>query len=125
MPQPKETLEDMRNTVIDIYQSGNGYSTISKALCYQRTTVRATHGENLEQQRAFPGSGQPSKITPAMYRQLKRKIGSLGEFQGESLSPVTHRVILTQNLVKRISYHDGGSQWCRAALLLWGLDDLL
>lgn len=74
---------------------------------------------------SLPRSGQPSKITPAMYRQLKRKIESLGEFQGESLSPVTRRVILTQNLVKRISYHDGGSQWCRAALLLWGLDDLL
>lgn len=73
MPQPKETLEEMRNTVIDIYQSGNGYSTISKALCYQRTTVRATHGENLEQQRAFPGVASLPKLLQQCIDNSKEK----------------------------------------------------
>lgn len=32
MPQPKETIEELRNKVIDISQSGKGYKAISKAL---------------------------------------------------------------------------------------------
>ena len=41
MPRSKEIQEQMRNKVIDIYQSGKGYKAISKALGLQQTMVRA------------------------------------------------------------------------------------
>ncbi len=41
MLRSKEIQEQMRKKVIEIYQSGNGYKAISKALGLQRTTVRA------------------------------------------------------------------------------------
>ncbi len=41
MPWPKETQEQMRNKIVDMYQTGKGYKAISKALGLQRTTVRA------------------------------------------------------------------------------------
>ncbi len=41
MPQSKEIQEQMRNKIVDMYQSGKGYKAISKALGLQRTTVRA------------------------------------------------------------------------------------
>ncbi|KAK1790692.1 hypothetical protein P4O66_014541 [Electrophorus voltai] len=49
MLQSKEIQEQMRYKVIEIYQSGKGYKAISKALGLQRTTVRTTIGENMEQ----------------------------------------------------------------------------
>ncbi len=51
MPRSKEIQEQMRNKIVDMYQSGKGY-TISKALGHQRTTVKeplSTNGEHLEQ----------------------------------------------------------------------------
>ncbi len=42
MTQSQEIQEQMRNKVIDIYQSGKGYKAISKALGLQQTTVRAS-----------------------------------------------------------------------------------
>ncbi len=41
MPRSKEIQEQMRNKILDMYQSGKGYKAISKALGLQRTTVRA------------------------------------------------------------------------------------
>ncbi|KAK3508911.1 hypothetical protein QTP70_013722 [Hemibagrus guttatus] len=63
-------------TNLPIYQSGKGYKPISKALGQLRTTVRAIiykwrkHGtvENL------PRSGQPTKITPRVQRQLIQEV---------------------------------------------------
>ncbi len=41
MTRSKDIQEQMRNKIVDIYQSGKGYKGISKALELQRTTVRA------------------------------------------------------------------------------------
>ncbi len=41
MPQSKEIQEQMRNKIVDMYQSGKDYKAISKALGLQQTTVRA------------------------------------------------------------------------------------
>ncbi len=41
MPRSREIQEHMRNKIVDMYQSGKGYNTISKALGLQRTPVRA------------------------------------------------------------------------------------
>ncbi len=41
MPRSKEIQEQMRNKIVDMYQSGKGNKAISKALGLQRTTVRA------------------------------------------------------------------------------------
>ncbi|KAK3523620.1 hypothetical protein QTP70_002743 [Hemibagrus guttatus] len=76
MPRSKEIQKEMREKVIEIYQSGKGYKAISKALGLPRTTVRAIiykwrkHGtvENL------PRSGQPTRITPRAQRQLIQEV---------------------------------------------------
>ncbi|KAK3508507.1 hypothetical protein QTP70_031365 [Hemibagrus guttatus] len=76
MPRSKEIQKQMREKVIEIYQSGEGYKAISKALGLPRTTVRAIiykwrkHGtvENL------PRSGRPTKITPRAQRQLIQEV---------------------------------------------------
>ncbi len=66
MPRSKEIQEQMRNKIVDLYQSGEGYKVISKALGLQRTMVRA----NIHKWRKLgtvvnlPRSGQPTKITP-------------------------------------------------------------
>ncbi len=41
MPRSKEIQKQMRNKIVDKYQSGKGYKAISTALGVQRTTVRA------------------------------------------------------------------------------------
>ncbi|KAK3522302.1 hypothetical protein QTP86_001995 [Hemibagrus guttatus] len=76
MPRSKEIQKQMREKVIEIYQSGKGYKAISKALGLLQTTVRAIiykwrkHGtvENL------PRSGQTTKITPRAQRQLIQEV---------------------------------------------------
>ncbi|KAK3551411.1 hypothetical protein QTP70_017294, partial [Hemibagrus guttatus] len=68
--------KQMREKVIEIYQSGKGYKAISKALGLPRTTVRAIiykcrkHGtvENL------PRSGRLTKITQRAQRQLIQEV---------------------------------------------------
>ncbi|KAF7670306.1 hypothetical protein LDENG_00272020 [Lucifuga dentata] len=76
MPQSEEIQEQMRNKVIDIYQSGKGYKAISKALGLQRTTVRAIihkwrkHGTVVN----LPRSGRPTKITPRAHRRLIQEV---------------------------------------------------
>lgn len=76
MPRSKEIQEQMRNKVIDIYQSGKGYKAISKALGLQRTTVRAI----IHKWRKFgtvvnlPRSGRPTKITPRAQRRLIQEV---------------------------------------------------
>ncbi len=72
MPRSKYIQEQMRNNIVDMYQSGKGYNAISKALGLQRTTVRAIihkwrkHGTVVN----LPRSGQPTKITPRAQRRL-------------------------------------------------------
>ncbi|KAK3528615.1 hypothetical protein QTP70_005344 [Hemibagrus guttatus] len=77
MPRSKEIQKQMREKVIEIYQSGKGYKAISKALGLpEKATVRAIiykwrkHGtvENL------PRSGRPTKITPRAQRQLIQEV---------------------------------------------------
>ncbi len=66
MPRSKEIQEQMRNKIVDIYQSGKGYKAISKALGLQRTTVSAI----IHKWRKFgtvanlPRSGQQGRCWP-------------------------------------------------------------
>ncbi len=64
MPRSKEIQEQMRNKIVDKYQSGKGYRAISKALGLQQTTVRAIilkwrkHGTVVN----LPVAGQPKLL---------------------------------------------------------------
>ncbi len=66
MPRSKEIQEQMRNKIVDMYQSGKGYKAISKALGLQRTMVRAIIHKlrKLGTVVNLPRSGWPTKITP-------------------------------------------------------------
>ncbi len=57
MPRSKEIQEQMRNRIVDMYQSGKGYKAISKALGLQRTTVRAI----IHKLEKTCNSGEPSQ----------------------------------------------------------------
>ncbi len=61
MPRSKEIQEQMRNKIVDLYQSGKGYKAMSKALGLQRTTVRAIY----PQMEKTWNSGEPSQEWPA------------------------------------------------------------
>ncbi len=65
MPQSKEVQEQFRNKIVDMYQSGNGYKVIYKALELQRTKVRAIihKWRKLGTVVNLPRSGWPTKIT--------------------------------------------------------------
>ncbi len=56
MRRSKEIQEQMRNIIVEMYQSGKGYKTISKALGLRepRSEPLSTNGENLEQWWTFP-----------------------------------------------------------------------
>ncbi len=67
----------MRNKIVDMYQSGKGYTAISKALGLQRTTVRAIihKWRKLGTVVNLPRSGRPTKITPkAQWRHIQEVI---------------------------------------------------
>ncbi len=66
MLRSKEIQEQMRNKIVDMYQSGKGYKAISKALGLQRTTVRAIihKWRKLGTVVNLPRSERPTKITP-------------------------------------------------------------
>ncbi len=66
MLQSKEIQEQMRNKIVDMYQSGKGYKAIFKALGLQWTTVRAIihKWRKLGTVVNLPRSGRPTKITP-------------------------------------------------------------
>ncbi len=76
MLRSKEIQEQMRNKVIEIYQSGKFYKAVSKALGLQRTTVRAIihkwrkHGTAVN----FPRSDRPTKITPRTQLRLIQEV---------------------------------------------------
>ncbi len=75
MLRSKEIQEQMRNKLVDMYQSGKGYKAISKALGLQRTTVRAI----IHKWRKFgtvnlPRNGRPTKITPRAQRRLIQEV---------------------------------------------------
>ncbi len=80
MPRSKEIQEQMRNKIVDMYQSGKGYKAISKALGLQRTTVRAIihKWRKLVTVVNLPRSGEPSleyQITPrAQWRLIQEVI---------------------------------------------------
>ncbi len=61
-PRSKEIQEQMRNKIVDMYQSGKGYKAISKALGLQGTTVRAIihKWRKLVTVVNLPRSGEPS-----------------------------------------------------------------
>ncbi len=66
MLRSKEIQEQMRNKIVDMYQSGNGYKAISKALGLQQTMVRAIihKWRKLGTVVNLPRSERPTKITP-------------------------------------------------------------
>ncbi len=76
MPRSKEIQEQMRNKIVDMYQSGKGYKAISKALGLQRTTVRAIihKWRKLGTVVNLPRSGRPTKITPRAQRRLIQEV---------------------------------------------------
>ncbi len=76
MPWSKEIQEQMRNKIVDMYQSGKGYKPISKSLGLQRTTIRAIihKWRKLGTVVNLPRSGRPTKITPRAQRQLIQEV---------------------------------------------------
>ncbi len=70
MSRSKEIQEQMKNKIVDIYQSGKGFKAISKALGLQRTMARAIihKWRKLGTVVNLPRSGQPTKITPRAQR---------------------------------------------------------
>ncbi len=76
LPHSKEIQEQMRNKIVDMYQSGKGYKTISKALGLQRTTVRAIihKWRKLGTVVNLPRSGRPTTITPRAQRRLIQEV---------------------------------------------------
>ncbi len=66
MLRSKEIQEQMRNKIVDMYQSGKGYKAISKALGLQQTMVRAIihKWRKLGTVVNLPRSERPTKITP-------------------------------------------------------------
>ncbi len=76
MPRSKEIQEQMRNKIVDMYQSEYGYKAIYKALELQRTTVRAIihKWRKLGTVVNLPRSGRPTKITPRAQRRLIQEV---------------------------------------------------
>ncbi len=76
MPRSKEIQEQMRNKIVEIYQSGKGYKAISKALGLQRTTVRPIIHKfrKLGTVVNLPRSGRPTKIPPRAQRRLIQEV---------------------------------------------------
>ncbi len=76
MPRSKEIQEQMRNKIVDMDQSENGYKAISKALGLQRTTIRAIihKWRKLVIVVNLPRSGWPTKITPRAQRRLIQEV---------------------------------------------------
>ncbi len=76
MPRSKEIQEQMRNKIVDMYQSGKGYKAISKALGLQRTMVRAIihKWRKLGTVVNLSRSGRPTKITPRAQRRLIQEV---------------------------------------------------
>ncbi len=76
MPRSKESQEQMRNKIVDMYQSGKGYKGISKALGLQWTTVRAIihKWRKLGTVVNLPRSGRPTKITPRAQQRLIQEV---------------------------------------------------
>ncbi len=72
----KEIQEQMRNKLVDMYQSGKGYKAIFKALELQRTTVRAIihKWRKLVTVVNLLRSGRPTKITPRAQRRLIQEV---------------------------------------------------
>ncbi len=76
MRRSKEIQEQMRNKIVDMYQSGKVYKAISTALGLQRTTVRAIihKWRKLGPVVKLPRSGRPTKITPRAQRRLIQEV---------------------------------------------------
>ncbi len=76
MPWPKEIQEQMRNKLFDMYQSENGYKSISKALGLQWTTVRAIihKWRKLGTMVNLPRCSRPTKIIPRSQWRLIQEI---------------------------------------------------
>ncbi len=70
MQRSKEIQEQMRNKLVDMNQSGEGYKAITKVLGLQRTMVRAIihKGRKLGTVVNLPMSGRPTKTTPREQR---------------------------------------------------------
>ncbi len=63
MPRSKEIQEQMRNKIVEMYQSGKGYKAISKTLGLQRTMVRAIIHKWRNSSQKWPAYQNYSKST--------------------------------------------------------------
>ncbi len=104
MPRSKEIQEQMRNKIVDMYQSGMGYKAISKAMGLQQTMARAIihKWRKLVTVVNLPRSGWPIKITPreSIFCGLMRKKFNFLE----GACPVPSSVKPATHLIKRTSY---------------------
>ncbi len=103
-----KTFKNMRNKIVDLYQSGKGYKAISKALGLQRSTVRAIihKWRKLGTVVNLPRS-RPTKITPrAQWRLIleviKEPITTSKELQAslDSIKVSVHDSTIKKRLCK-------------------------
>ncbi len=74
MPQSKEIQEQMRNKIVDMYQSGKGYKAFLRLWdsSEPQSEPLSTNGETVMN---LPRSGRPTKITPrAQWRLIQEVI---------------------------------------------------
>ncbi len=76
MPQSQEIQEQIRNKIVDMYQSGKGYKAMSKAMGLQRTMVRAIihKWRKLGTVVNLPRSDWPTKMTARAWWRLIQKV---------------------------------------------------
>ncbi len=122
MSWSKEIQEQMRNKIVDIYQSGKGFKAISKALGLHRTTVRAIihKWRKLGTVVNLPRSGWPTKITPRAQRRLiqevikePRTISKELQASLASIKVSVHDSTISQPIISTVK-HGGGS------VMVWG-----
>ncbi len=134
MPRSKEIQEEMRNKIVDMYQSGKSYKVISKVWdsSEPRSEPLSTNRENMEQVAGLP------KLLQERNNDSSRVIKTFGQiFCGlmrqkfnflEGVCPITFGIKLTQVFIKRTSYQQSNMVvvvwWSGAALQLQDLDDL-
>ncbi len=107
MLRSKEIQEQMRNKIVDMYQSGKGYKAISKALGLHRSQ---SHYPQMEKTWNLPRSGWPTKITPRAQRWLIQEVikeprTTSKELQA-SLASIKISVVHDSTIRKRLGKND-------------------
>lgn len=72
MPRSKETPEDVRMSVVNAHQSGEGYKTIAKRFGIHRSTVRQIvyKWKKFKTTETLPRSGRPTKLSQRAIRKI-------------------------------------------------------